>query len=533
MDQFDLAEWRMTRFFNKDLLEQDQFIFTMELVPKAESTGRSIDTILQFAKQAKLDGRLSAVSITDNPGGHPSLSPDVLGKEILDSGMDVIVHFTCRDMNRMGIESRALQLRRMGMKHILALTGDYTSKGFGGEGAPVFDIDSVLLLCQLSLLNHTPKNKEESDAFFLGCAVSPFKWTEPEIYAQYYKLCKKISSGADFIITQLGYDARKFQELIQFLKMMTIRIPALASIYFLTPKSARVMYSGRIPGAVVRKDLFETIKQEWETDPRKGYFASIERAARLAAICKGLGYKGVHICGIHRNFKTVTRIMDRMVEIQHQWPEFLDGFNYSKSDDFYVFVKHPRTWLSDDVLIPQRKMAGSFQKMHFKFLYLMNRIFFRLNTPYGYYYKKICKYLDQNRFGYDLVKSFEDGMKQILLACRRCGDCGIEHVGFLCPESQCPKHIRNGACGGSRDGKCEVDADRFCVWYLAYTRLATIHKQADLSVGCVPPRMWELNNTSSWVNYHLGRDHQNASSYIKNQCTVNTCLTDNDDQSIV
>jgi methylenetetrahydrofolate reductase (NADPH) len=517
----------MVRLFQKDILDPEQFIVTMELVPKAESTGRSIDMILRLAHEAHNDGRLSAVSITDNPGGHPSLSPDVLGKEILNSGMDVIVHFTCRDMNRMGIESRALQLRRMGMKNILALTGDYSGKGFGGEGAPVFDIDSVLLLCQLSLLNHAPKDQKDSDAFFLGCAVSPFKWTEPETYAQYYKLCKKISSGAKFIITQLGYDARKFQELMQFFKRVTLSIPALASIYFLTPKSARVMYTQKIPGAIVRKGLFEKITKEWEADPRRGYFAAVERAAKLAAICKGMGYKGIHICGIHRDFKTVKRILDKLAQIEHQWMEFADEFIYSQPNDFYMFTKSHRSGLSADTLTPQLQQARSFQKFHFKFLYLMHRLFFRFDSPYATYYKKICQHLDQNRFGYSLLKLFEDGFKQVLLSCRRCGDCGIEHVGFLCPESKCPKHIRNGACGGSRDGKCEVDSSSFCVWYLAYKRLATIDKRDDLSIGCVPPRMWELNNTSSWINFHLGRDHQSASSYIENRCTIKTCGIEN------
>lgn len=67
--------------------------------------------------------------------------------------MDVIVHFTCRDTNRVGMESRALQLAHMGMKNILALTGDYSGKGFGGRGTPVFDFDSVLLTTMFSDLN--------------------------------------------------------------------------------------------------------------------------------------------------------------------------------------------------------------------------------------------------------------------------------------------------------------------------------------------------------------------------------------------
>jgi methylenetetrahydrofolate reductase (NADPH) len=102
----------------------------------------------------------------------------------------------------------------------------------------------------------------------------------------------------------------------------------------------------------------------------------------------------------------------------------------------------------------------------------------------------------------------EGAFKKPLLSCRGCGDCGIQHCGFLCPESQCPKHTRNGPCGGSRDGRCEVHPDKFCLWYLAFIRLSTINRTEDLKGPCVPPRLWELNDTPSWLNFHLRRDHQ-------------------------
>jgi methylenetetrahydrofolate reductase (NADPH) len=130
---------KMLRVFQSDLLDPERFIITLELVPGRESFGQSVDTVKGIAADSFSDGRISAVSITDNPGGNPSLSPDVIGHEVFSVGMDTIVHFACRDMNRAGMESRALQLAMMGMKNVLALTGDYTGKGFGGQGAPVFD----------------------------------------------------------------------------------------------------------------------------------------------------------------------------------------------------------------------------------------------------------------------------------------------------------------------------------------------------------------------------------------------------------
>jgi len=76
----------------------------------------------------------------------------------------------------------------------------------------------------------------------------------------------------------------------------------------------------------------------------------------------------------------------------------------------------------------------------------------------------------------------------------------------------------------SRSGKCEVYPDRDCIWVRAYSRLAHIGKSDLMVRGCVPPRMWELNQSSSWFNFHLQRDHQYVSSGIVLKCQANDCL---------
>lgn len=499
----------MTSQFQNDIANPEKFIITMELVPKAESAGRSIDAVIELADGALKDGRLSAVTITDNPGGNPSLSPDVLGSEIMKNAMDVIIHFTCRDMNRAGMESRALQLMRLGMTNILALTGDYSGKGFGGQSMPVFDLDSTNLLRLFSALNEKARKKNQGDLIFSGCAVSPFKWTEPEAYTQYYKLCRKVAAGAKFVITQLGYDARKFEELIRIRNLFHLNVPVIASIYMLTPRSARVMNSGKVPGAPVHSKLFEVVRKEWEADKRKGYFAAIERTAKLAAIVKGLGYRGIHIGGVHRNFVTVKRILDRMAEIEGSWREFVREFDYPMEGGYYVFEKDPVTGLSSDVLASRQTLRPNFyHRMHFNLMHGLHQAFFRFDAPGAGAYAGICRSIDKNSSAVHAFKVMEGLFKKPLLSCRGCGDCGIQHAGFLCPESQCPKHTRNGPCGGSRDGRCEVHPDKFCLWYLAFVRLSTMNQTEDLAGACVPPRLWELNDTPSWLNFHLRRDHQ-------------------------
>lgn len=512
----------MLRIFQNDLVRPQEFIITLELVPGKESSGRSVDTVMGIAKAAFYDGRVSAVSITDNPGGNPSLSPDVIGYEIFKVGMDVIVHFTCRDMNRAGMESRALQLSMMGMKNLLALTGDYTGKGFGGQSAPVFDLDSVNLLMMLNQLNSRFDAAEDPDGFFAGCAVSPFKYTESECFAQYAKLCRKISAGAQFIITQLGFDARKFSEFITVLRKLELNPPVFGSVYLLTPRSAKIMNSGIVPGAAVNRKLLNQVVDEWK-DPKAGRIKSIERAAKLGAILKGLGYQGMHIGGIHHSFDAVAAILDTMEKIDHQWRDFLPEFDFPIDSGFYLYPQP----LSPKTAAPSFAHHGAsihvIEKIHYQLLKALHHQFFSFDAGLAPMNEKICRWIDRRDQPKKILHFFENAAKKVLLNCQQCGDCGIQHLAFLYPESQCRKHTRNGACGGSRQGKCEVRPEKNCVWVKAYRRLAAFEKNEEMMSGCIPPRMWELNRSSSWLNFHLKRDHQSVSAKLGKYCRPDAC----------
>jgi methylenetetrahydrofolate reductase (NADPH) len=513
----------MLRVFQNDLLDPDHFVITLELVPGREARGRAVDTVMAIARDAFADGRVSAVSITDNPGGNPSLSPDVIGAEIFKLGMDVIVHFTCRDTNRVGMESRALQLAMLGMKNILALTGDYSGQGFGGQGAPVFDLDSVQLQILLDLISDRLVAAGDPDPFYNGCAVSPFKSTAAESFAQYAKLCRKIAAGAQFVITQLGYDARKFLELRQMMAHLRLSLPVLGSVYLLTPKVAAIMNKGRVPGAVVTDTLLADVQQEWR-DKAEGRRLAIERAAQLGALLKGLGYQGMHIGGVHKSFATVARILDRMADIEADWQAYWPNFDYPQTDGFYAFEPASPEFEAGAPQFGSIEAHLRFWEwLHYGGLRRSHDLFFTRTSPLAPINRKVARLLDKWRSGGAFLHLTEDALKKMILRCQRCGDCAIQHVGFLCPESGCPKHMRNGACGGSRDGRCEVYPDRDCVWVRAHRRLAHSGHTDEIRTGCIPPRMWELNRTSSWLNYHLGRDHQGSSSELVRKCGAHSC----------
>src|SRR5512133_2049172 len=184
------------------LSQPNRFLIGVELVSTRGSMQdqQAIQT-RSFAQQLVSSDRIDWVSITDNAGGNPQLSPMALGKPILYAGKEVMIHLSCKDFNRNGLESAAWELASEGFHNILALSGDYPGSGYNGQGKPVFDIDSVGLLTMLQEMNRglarpkVGKNGHSQAAatnFFAGAVATNFKKYENEVVPQLLKLEKKI-----------------------------------------------------------------------------------------------------------------------------------------------------------------------------------------------------------------------------------------------------------------------------------------------------------------------------------------------------
>jgi methylenetetrahydrofolate reductase (NADPH) len=103
------------------------------------------------------------------------------------------------------------------------------------------------------------------------------------------------------------------------------------------------------------------------------------------------------------------------------------------------------------------------------------------------------------------VERFELLVKRPLFGCQACGNCVLGHLEYVCPET-CPKHLRNGPCGGTYLGHCEV-VDQPCVWVGVHARAQAADRVRDLLIP-VPPPDHALQGTSSWINYLLDRDRR-------------------------
>jgi len=483
---------------------------TWELVPGRGAREASQENALRAAEQAARNGRIHALTITDNPGGKPAMSAVYLGMEIARLGIEPLVHFTCKDKNRNQIESELYALNRAGISNLLIMTGDYPVSGFKGRPKPVFDLDSVQVMELVSAMNQGLEvsglqgtARLQPCDFWAGSVVSPFKATEAELMNQYYKLYKKIDRGAHFIVTQLGFDARKFHEVLKIAKNYKPDIPVIGNIYVLPFGAGKTMNSNRLPGCVVTDQLLNELDRERMADD-KGVEARLLRAAKMYAFMKGMGFDGVHLGGHNLKYEQVKFIIERGEELSGEWMKLLPEFEYPQPGGFYYFTPDPATGLNTDTPAERRSVEPDLPvDFNYRIMRFIHHLFF---TPDKNLFPLMRRY-------YEGIKDprkyrLEHFLKVIANDCKDCGDCALLDLAYLCPMSQCPKNQRNGACGGSHDGWCEVfPTEKKCIWVKAYSWLKAYGEEENLKEMYLPPVNWDLYQTSAWYNYFTGRDH--------------------------
>ncbi|MFC1942447.1 methylenetetrahydrofolate reductase C-terminal domain-containing protein [Chloroflexota bacterium] len=495
------------------LLGPNPFCLIWEQVPGLGSFEKRQEDVLENARRATMGGKVCAISVTDNPGGNPAIATEILSREIRKLGVEPLVHVAFRDRSRNQCESLLYQLAVMDINNLLVLTGDYPSNtAFEGTSRPVFDLDSVTGLRLIAEMNRGMEHEimlrktilAPTD-FFTGVAFSPFKQEEAEVMGQYYKLKKKIDAGANFIITQVGYDVRKLHELQLWLKARKYNIPAIASIYVLPYATAQAMHDNHVPGCSVTDKLLAEIARE-SASPDKGRQSRLERAAKMYAIARGLGFAGVSISGQRLPYESVDYIVDRGQELLVNWQDLLHEFDYPQSKGFYIFGASPKTGLNDDSPAPGTQRAS--RPPIYYFSLAVHFLVFEPRSPFFAILRGFARLVDRSNSWKKAIGTFEYWWKVVLYSCQNCGDCALFDVAYLCPVSQCPKNQRNGPCGGSYQGWCEVyPNEKKCIWVRAYRRLKARHEEDSIGESITPPCNWSLWQTSSWLNYFNGRDH--------------------------
>jgi methylenetetrahydrofolate reductase (NADPH) len=507
------------------LADATRFLVATELVSvRGSMAGVSAIKARDFANDLVACPEIDWISITDNAGGNPQLAPLVLGRPILYAGKEVVIHLTCKDLNRNGLESEAWMLNSEGFNNILAMTGDYPVAGNDGLARPVFDIDSIGLISLLRKMNqglrgavtNGKREQLEKTQFSIGAVTTNFKLREGEVIPQYQKLEKKVESGAQFIINQIGFDSRKISELRCYMDAHGMKAtPLIGNVYLLSPRVADLFHEGRIPGVVVSEALWELCRKQGESADRgKAFF--LELAAKQIAIYRGLGFRGVYLGGVHR-----LAAIERILEIERSfapddWKQFAHEIRFSRPGEFFFYSEDAATGLANPLEeSPRPKTSSKHVTAVYQVSKLAHATMFAPGTAFSRWGAKACAHSKNPMQGPAPLRALEEVSKAVLYRCKDCGDCSLPDIAYLCPESQCAKNQRNGPCGGTREGRCEVDGYGDCIWLRAYERLKHDGHEEKLLDHVPVVQNQGLRGTSAWANLWLGRDHNSKQEAAK------------------
>lgn len=512
------------------LADPKRFLVATELVSvRGSMAGVNAIKARDFANDLVACPEIDWISITDNAGGNPQLAPLVLGRPILYAGKEVVIHLTCKDLNRNGLESEAWMLNSEGFNNILAMTGDYPVAGNDGLARPVFDIDSIGLISLLNKMNgglgaeaaNGKRLQLEKTQFCVGAVTTNFKLREGEVIPQYQKLKKKVECGARFIINQIGFDSRKISELRCYMDAQGMKeTPLIGNVYVLSPRVADLFHEGRIPGVVVSDALWELCKmQSGSPDRGKGFF--LELAAKQIAVYRGLGFRGVYLGGVH-NLASIERILEiERSFAPDDWKQFANEIRFSRLGEFFFYAEDPSTGLASP---REETLRTETPSKHVSFVYRISKLshetMFERGTAFARWGAKACAHAKDPMQGPKALRALEHVSKAALYQCKDCGDCSLPDIAFLCPESQCAKNQRNGPCGGTREGRCEVDGYGDCIWLRAYERLKHDGHEAKLLDHVPVIQNQGLRGTSAWANLWLGRDQSSKREPAKAETTT-------------
>jgi methylenetetrahydrofolate reductase (NADPH) len=273
----------------KQAFEAGKFVVTAEAGPlKGTETGE-IEEVAQLLK-----GKVNAVNVTDQQSSVMRLGSLVTCHLLKDWGVDPIYQLTCRDRNRIALQSDLLSAWVLGVENCVALTGDLPSSGDHPQAKPVYDLDSVQLLAVMKGLNEGKDMmgndlKGKTD-FFCGAVVNPGADTEASFELQIIKMEKKIANGAQFFQTQAIFDPKDFEKFVK--RVEQFKVPILAGVIPLKSAGMARFMNKSVAGINVPPAMIDQMAKA-EDKTRTG----IELCARLIKDLKGM-CQGVHIMAI-------------------------------------------------------------------------------------------------------------------------------------------------------------------------------------------------------------------------------------------
>ncbi|KYQ83987.1 methylenetetrahydrofolate reductase [Acinetobacter sp. NRRL B-65365] len=460
-------------------LEQKRFCILVEYLCSKRDT---------LAVTQSLAGFPAMMTLADRVHSDEDPAPLELAQRY-SSEIEKLLHFSGKGRDIKEFEHFLDQAEQQGYHNLLLLTGDKLKNHNFGREIPaqrsryLESVSAVMAAKQRNVFN-------------IGVAFNPFKYTEAERDAQYLKLHKKIKAGADFLITQLGFDLDCLQHSQSFISQNYNEFPLIACVMPLTLKRAQFMVKNQIAGLVIAPHIVDVLEREYAADPVQAEANVYARCALQILLCKHLGYVGVHLSACHKP------------QEQQKLEQFLKQFENWSLEACEKAWKE--LWKMDSglELKPElstfSKPVSQIQILKYKKMHLMHHIFFASQAALGvgrFIFK--ANFWNKPRPQHLLLK-MEHWSKQQLVGCESCGHCRLDDTLYICPET-CPKGLANGPCGGTTLDRCEF-GDRECIHSVKARLAKSIDQTEVLRSKLIPAISIETRYTSSWKNWFRNSD---------------------------
>ncbi|MEN2994929.1 MAG: methylenetetrahydrofolate reductase [Thermodesulfovibrio sp.] len=247
----------------KKKLMNGDFVITVEVTPPK---GPNITEMVN--KLEELKKIVDAVNFTDNPSAKMRLCSMAACKISLDLDFEPVLQMTCRDRNRIGIQSDLLGAHALGIRNILVMTGDHPALGDHKEAKPVYDIDSSILVKLVNNLNNgldiNGNKLNGKTEFFCGAVVNPN--AEP-LPPQLKRFEQKLKMGAEFFQTQMIFEIEKLERFIDYSKKFNTKV--IAGIVMIRTKKMLHYIASKVPGVLIPKWLIDKVEKLKDEDVEK------------------------------------------------------------------------------------------------------------------------------------------------------------------------------------------------------------------------------------------------------------------------
>ncbi len=269
----------------QESLKQGKFTVTGEIgPPKGVDLKHCMETEVTY-----IEDRVIAINVTDNQSSVMRISSLSICALLAQRGLEPILQITARDRNRLAIQGDILGGYALGIRNILALTGDHNAAGDHPDSKPVFDLDSVSILTAINALkNGKDLAGQELEGvpgdIFSGAIVTP--GTDP-VQMQLIKMERKIEEGAQFFQTQAIYDPKVFENFMN--KASKFNVPVLCGIVIIKSAGMAKYMNNFVPGVLVPDSMITPLKEASKEDrPKKSLELMADFINEVKPMCQGL-----------------------------------------------------------------------------------------------------------------------------------------------------------------------------------------------------------------------------------------------------